>query len=546
MAAGMREEDERRAAHVRAYELVQMIQGDVPGAAEELVAITEMAEARGWAEVRRAGVFGRAVISWIRRDPALNVAIAALADLSGTEGDDAMLALALALRSDVAFTDLPGRGESGAMGSEADLAKAMVLLEQVEGGSPLERVSAHTACGIALGNRLLFELGDEQYGQAVAVAEGQPAGTMDFIIAPVMFNRAEVQVQWASMLRLLGDREGVALRRQAWQTVKRAASAFEIPQTWRTELDALGLLLGAIAGEDTSAEARNLLATVNADQDPLPRSLGLLQLAVALSDHGQRRPTALAGAAQAVQWVNASLHPQVYDLALGLLAELEATEGRDAGLRLARRQLAEHWASRVSSLGSMRSRIQSERMAVEREMLGRHSRLDDLTGLSNRRALQQYLETIQRQGVQTVALMMLDCDVFKSVNDRYGHLAGDAVLIRIAATLQSGIRPSDLAVRLGGDEFAVILAGADLDIAYGRAVDILTQLGRASFDDIGAGLAVAVSAGVAAGAPGDILGLRADADAALYDAKAGYGQQVLQNRVARADRHAASAGSLPG
>ncbi|TSE32693.1 Response regulator PleD [Tepidimonas taiwanensis] len=88
------------------------------------------------------------------------------------------------------------------------------------------------------------------------------------------------------------------------------------------------------------------------------------------------------------------------------------------------------------------------------------SERDALTGLPNRRAflgrLAQELDRSSRAG-ETALLLMLDIDHFKSVNDRHGHLAGDAVLRAVARTLQEQVRPMDTVARLGGEEYGIVL-----------------------------------------------------------------------------------------
>jgi diguanylate cyclase (GGDEF)-like protein len=289
-----------------------------------------------------------------------------------------------------------------------------------------------------------------------------------------------------------------------------------------------------MAGEDVGEEARRRLERLRDRGEEGLRAACHLMLAVALSDAQAGRPGALSRAEAAARRIDPHISPQVYDLALYIAAEMESGGGAEAGLRYGRRQLEQHWASRLASLDAMRARIQAERLSAEREILSRHARTDDLTGVGNRRALEQYLADVERLGVDTVALILLDVNSFKEVNDRHGHLAGDAVLMRIGNILARSIRSSDLAVRLGGDEFAVVLAHADLDGAFARAVDVLDQLDRQDFEDVGSGLRVTLSAGVAAGPPARITELRAEADGALYRAKAGEGRCVRQSRVARA------------
>ena len=153
------------------------------------------------------------------------------------------------------------------------------------------------------------------------------------------------------------------------------------------------------------------------------------------------------------------------------------------------------------------------------------ARTDPLTGLANRRAFlehaQAFLSAAARSGAP-LALLLLDIDRFKAVNDRFGHGAGDAVLRAVAAALRGAIRVEDLPVRWGGEEFAVLLPGTDLP----AAVALAERLRAAVRDGVPhpAGGRVTVSIGAARlglGPPDAALdaALRI-ADAALYRAKA--------------------------
>ncbi len=106
-------------------------------------------------------------------------------------------------------------------------------------------------------------------------------------------------------------------------------------------------------------------------------------------------------------------------------------------------------------IGALRRRLQQERKLA---------RTDFLTGMPNRRAfvaeLEREAERCRRYG-QPFSVVYLDVDHFKQVNDRLGHAAGDALLKRVAYSLQNAVRKVDLVARLGGDEFAMLLPGAD-------------------------------------------------------------------------------------
>ena len=131
------------------------------------------------------------------------------------------------------------------------------------------------------------------------------------------------------------------------------------------------------------------------------------------------------------------------------------------------------------------------------------ARTDPLTGLANRRAFlehaQAFLSAAARSGAP-LALLLLDIDRFKAVNDRFGHGAGDAVLRAVAAALRGAIRVGDLPVRWGGEEFAVLLPGTDLP----AAVALAERLRAAVRDGVPhpAGGRVTVSIGAARLGPG--------------------------------------------
>jgi diguanylate cyclase (GGDEF)-like protein/PAS domain S-box-containing protein len=151
---------------------------------------------------------------------------------------------------------------------------------------------------------------------------------------------------------------------------------------------------------------------------------------------------------------------------------------------------------------------------------------DPLTGLRNRRAFAQDLLVqigrCQRYGEQA-ALLILDLDGFKAMNDRHGHTAGDDVLKAVSNTLMGQVRSSDLVARLGGDEFAVILAHAARDHANAVAGHIRTAIAAIAVPANGATLRPAVSIGIATidedtRSDEDVL---AEADSAMYREKRG-------------------------
>jgi diguanylate cyclase len=152
---------------------------------------------------------------------------------------------------------------------------------------------------------------------------------------------------------------------------------------------------------------------------------------------------------------------------------------------------------------------------------------DGLTGVYNRLALDEYLaEKIERSEVMKdgFALLMLDLDNFKSINDKFGHPIGDRVLVAIAKKCRTAIRSDDFLARYGGEEFAIILPGANLKNALKKAEQICQLIAAtryaASSNQSEEQLSVTVSIGVSAFKKGDTpASLIARADEALYNAK---------------------------
>lgn len=147
---------------------------------------------------------------------------------------------------------------------------------------------------------------------------------------------------------------------------------------------------------------------------------------------------------------------------------------------------------------------------------------DPLTGLGNRRAIDRWFEEFlpRAERGEAMALLLLDLDHFKEVNDRYGHRVGDAVLKRVASVIRRHCRSRDLAVRYGGEEFLLALAGARRAEAAEIGQRLRESVARENWNELQPGLAVTVSIGVTdASEAGDAAGLLGLADRRLYAAK---------------------------
>ncbi len=145
---------------------------------------------------------------------------------------------------------------------------------------------------------------------------------------------------------------------------------------------------------------------------------------------------------------------------------------------------------------------------------------DPLTGALNRAGLAAHTPTIAGRGVAVIAI---DVDHFKAINDQHGHATGDAVLVALATCAMRHVAGRDLVVRLGGDEFVVVLTDATLETALASAATL-----RQAFATLPDLPPWTVSIGVATVRPGetDLVAAMARADRTLYDAKASGRNQV--------------------
>ena len=165
-----------------------------------------------------------------------------------------------------------------------------------------------------------------------------------------------------------------------------------------------------------------------------------------------------------------------------------------------------------------------ERTQRQAQFYAQAAIVDPSSGLFNRPYFQSRLqEELQRSTRQNtpVSLLMLDIDAFKSINDTFGHLAGDTVIKDVADILRSSVRVFDVCARYGGEEFAVVMPGSGLESATAIAERIRQRIHSYHATDRAlAGLRVTVSIGVAESGPlGSVRDVIERADAALYTAK---------------------------
>jgi two-component system cell cycle response regulator len=170
-----------------------------------------------------------------------------------------------------------------------------------------------------------------------------------------------------------------------------------------------------------------------------------------------------------------------------------------------------------------------ERALAQAESFAHAAAIDPVSGLFNRRyfhvRIEEELQRAGRHNLQ-VALLLIDLDDFKAVNDSYGHLVGDLVIKDTSEILRRAVRTFDICTRFGGEEFAIVMPGSTLQAAANVAERIRQRIERYRQVDVDS-LRVTASVGIAMSAPGQTTrDLMTRADEALYLAKRAGKNQV--------------------
>jgi diguanylate cyclase len=229
---------------------------------------------------------------------------------------------------------------------------------------------------------------------------------------------------------------------------------------------------------------------------------------------------------------------EVNDLSDGLktATELEslqrivgkALESVDASVREFRARAEERLLEQTSRTDSMRTRVAAleqesrelhDKLALERD----RARIDPLTGVANRKAFDERIaqEIARRKHTDaSVILLVWDIDKFKSINDTYGHRAGDRVLQSVAQCFALGVRSTDFVARIGGEEFAMVMIGPTMETALGMANELRVTVEGLRFHCRGKPIKVTASCGITELKDREAATAAFDrADAALYSAK---------------------------
>jgi diguanylate cyclase (GGDEF)-like protein len=478
---------------LEAFELVEAVQGeDSARAADRLGTASSESPV-----VLFVLATARTVHAVVRGEPA------PVEGLLATAADAAETAIALGLQGLVCAT------EGDTAGLLSACSRAIALLDDPALPGP-QRCLAHVITAAALNTLRVWELVDELYAAALSDPAAAALARQSEAVA---INRVLIGLEHGLALLITGDEPAARTRLREAAALVEAALVQDLRPHWRHDAMAARDVVHLLLGEPVELPVEEHLAALTAEGDL--EVLPLLEAAIALTGgaiDAHRPVSASSGARSFPLWVRARV------LADGSPAALAAAEHAQLAERLL-------WESRSAVLAAVRAQVGVERRRVEHDRLARAVHTDPLTGLHNRRRFDDWL---QRPGSGPTALLLLDLDGFKAVNDRHGHAAGDEVLRRLGLILRAAVRPNDLAVRQGGDEFAVVLQDPDLDEA--AVLSRAEGIARTVADEDWGGIDVRVSIGAALATDPSGPSLYAAADAALYRAKRDGLPPVLADR----------------
>jgi diguanylate cyclase (GGDEF)-like protein len=353
-------------------------------------------------------------------------------------------------------------------------------------------------------------------------------------ISTHLINRVRLLLGWALRLERAGKTTESAER-----FATGAAIADSVAALWgeslfhgdhdRPAAEGVPVLVAAHALATPSAEyIGNLEHLLRQSFYPSERTLVLIALSRCLESDGRRSEAVGVLSSGREDLEQEGAEPTVRLSFVREYARLRRLDGQDAGTAL--RQYAdaleaELWALREARVATLEARREHERLSREHGAITRQAKQDPLTGLANRRELDERLETlISTPAARPLSVALVDLDGFKVVNDRCSHAEGDKVLQTVARTLRDALRVNDVVARYGGDEFVVLLPGASLlaaSAALGRAADAVAGL----HDDLAHGVTLSVGA-VSVRPQESAHQVLSRADKAMYQAKREGGNRV--------------------
>ena len=498
------------------------------GAADETrrAAEARMVELAGSIEAGPAGLhFVRAVAFYAAEDHRAALAASSLMLAAAErEGDAGWRANALAFRA--ARRLVLGDGDLAEYDIDAvlrDLAAAEAVLD---GGvaNLLVGLSAHSGIAIGYDQLRLYELAGPHYSAAYElhckISDPDSLGA-----AICQTNLALSHLEWALELYRVGEiaeaeKHSLIAESHALQAVR------DVPAADSHRRDAAELLVGcARAGGADPAGVVEQIRTYADRIKVASLDLWLFSmsfLAVALARSG-RHDEGLAVVEQALaelpaeaEWSTTAALTHTHAV---LLTQTGAPELR-AVLRYGDGLAQALWRQRQRTLNTAETLRSYEQLRADHEQVSLAADTDPLTGVANRRAFDRaVIHHASSNDQARVAVLVIDLDKFKPLNDAQGHAAGDQALQAVAAALTDQVREHDLLARTGGDEFCALLPGADSD----GATQVAARMVQAVRD---LNLVVTVSIGVATGHSTAIQDTLHRADESMYTAKAGGGDQA--------------------
>ena len=407
-------------------------------------------------------------------------------------------------------------------------------------------------CWLVLNQLGVYEAAEEVIGRAAAAIR-ESASPHE--IALQLMNRIKMLLGWGLRLERIDEyKQSVEKFRTAASMADAAEGPFAeslFPRKANVPaIDQVGVLAAALAlAEPDGKHVDRLQQLYEAPPFGNEREIVAIALARSLDKAGRREEAldVLRGAREAMQDDNSQ--PSMRLNIARELARLDTAPDYGSGasqslIDYASRLEAEMWTLRESQIATLNARREHERLSAEHGAITQQALQDPLTGLPNRRALDERLRTLASSAdAQPLAVGLVDLDGFKGVNDKQSHAEGDNVLRVVASTLRDALRGDDVVARYGGDEFIVLLPGAPASaakMALGRAVKSVAQLPH----HLSHG--VTLSIGLVSLRPQERAEqVLARADAAMYQAKRGGGNQVASANPMASDPAVAWAPESP-
>jgi diguanylate cyclase (GGDEF)-like protein len=418
----------------------------------------------------------------------------------------------------------------------SEVAKALAIMD--EGPEPPVTVNHRTHSealssvlvdiGLVLIQLGIYEVADEVMMRAHSAVKdnGNPHS-----IAVHMLNRAKLLINWAFRLERVNKQAEAKQRLATATAIAKAAerpykrSLFSLDSSLPVADQVAVIAVAYALNNPTPAHIARLEKFLNNPVHAKELVIITLALARCMDADGQTE-----AAKDLLISVAQQATPEKNETAcrLSLIREtavLSAPNGDPTALEYYVAELeSAMWGNRQGIITTLETRREHEKLARTQGAIEQAARQDPLTGLANRRALDERLLDIAKRPNETMSIALIDLDGFKGVNDRLSHAEGDEVLRMVARAIREALRGDDFVTRYGGDEFVVLLPGAslrDAKLALQRAVEGIANLPQSTSH--GVTLSVGVVALRSHEAPTSAL---SRADAAMYRAKRAGGNAV--------------------